>query len=403
VSKLRFQPIFHSSEMQQLVLPVEVRKSNLALVATALTSDSVDVTPGTYHVTATMPTGKEFYNQVAVENEAVYTIELYPDAEDASPHESEEVQHYIVEQKAGWDSGALESLGVPDYWGLLRVFQGNLLQGQAVLQPFASAVERQTPLAQGTGRLWVFGEKASLVQLLQPNTPPLNVVLPMTPRGRCTLLLSLQAGGVLTADVQLENTMADTLLRYYSHGMIAQVGSLVGINSPALISENLLQGKFDDPIGAVVGAYVLLRLGQIERLHSWTEHLFNSFAWLPDAAAIRMEHLARVGQHTDAWEILQQISERGLPFFGDGLSLVVNRLREYAALSKDDRPEARAMSLPGEKVEALQKLIRPFAAFADLMKPAVTFTGLDPNRPNDEPLGESLDEFEGLDCTTLLG
>ena len=58
------------------------------------------------------------------------------------------------------------------------------------------------------------------------------------------------------------------------------------------MAEKLLREKRLSSVGAVVGAYVLLRLGETERLHDWTSNLFNLFA-LPDPAVIYAEHLAR--------------------------------------------------------------------------------------------------------------
>ena len=94
------------------------------------------------------------------------------------------------------------------------------------------------------------------------------------------------------------------VLRYYERGMVLQVENLAGKDSPAVVSEDLLYGKVADPIAACVGAYTLLRLGELDRLHEWTENLKNWFDWLPDGLAIRAEHLARRGQHAQALENL---------------------------------------------------------------------------------------------------
>jgi hypothetical protein len=50
MSKLNFQLVFKSSELQSLDLPVEVRKPNPRLVKKTFSSKSVDLSPGKYFV-----------------------------------------------------------------------------------------------------------------------------------------------------------------------------------------------------------------------------------------------------------------------------------------------------------------------------------------------------------------
>src|SRR2546423_15128052 len=96
--------------------------------------------------------------------------------------------------------------------------------------------------------------------------------------------------------------------------------------SPELDAEELLEDKQQDPIAAAVGGYALLRFSALERLHDWTANLHSWFEWLPDGAAIRGEHLARMGQHDEALDAFLTLPSRGLPLFSDGLAYAVNRL-----------------------------------------------------------------------------
>src|SRR5262249_11698113 len=105
--------------------------------------------------------------------------------------------------------------------------------------------------------------------------------------------------------------------------------------------ERALQEKNSDPVAAAIGAYALLRLGELDRLHDWTANLFDWFPWLADAAAIRGEHLARLGRHEEALDALRTMRGRGLPLFGRGLGYALARLQTYAALSPDTLGAAR--------------------------------------------------------------
>jgi hypothetical protein len=236
-----------------------------------------------------------------------------------------------------------------------------------------------------------------LVQLMQPGQPALNVLLPHAPPFGSEFTVTLGADNRPVISVHLRNFTAEALLRYYERGMVLQVENLAGKDSPEVVSEDLLYGKVADPIAACVGAYALLRLGELDRLHEWTENLKNWFDWLPDGLAIRAEHLARRGQHAQALDNLLQLPERGLPYFSDGLAFALNRLRTY--LSYEGKGE-----LAGDLDKARQVLsaLNPFAQFTDFSRPVLTFTGLEPNRPDDQPCAEDLFGYGGVDLAPFL-
>jgi hypothetical protein len=233
-----------------------------------------------------------------------------------------------------------------------------------------------------------------LVQLVQPNTPPLNVALPGSGYLSGQIVLTRSDDKVLL-DTDLDNDAAETLLRYYEKGNLAQTAILT--KNSAVLSEDLLQGKVNDPIAACVGAYTLLRLGDLERLHDWTENLNNWFEWLPDGAAIWAEQLARLARHDQALDVLLKLSRRGLPLFSDGLSYALDRLRFYISVGKS---RFTLLTLPESK-DLLARLQR-YAAFVDFGKLSLTFTGLDPLRPDDEPAGTEIASYGGLDLSPYL-
>jgi hypothetical protein len=179
--------------------------------------------------------------------------------------------------------------------------------------------------------------------------------------------------------------------------MVLQMENLTGKNSPAVVSEELLNGKVADPIAACVGAYTLLRLGELDRLHEWTENLKNWFDWLPDGLAIRAEHLARRGQHSQALENLLRLPDRGLPFFSDGLSFALNRLRTYLSYGGGGE-------LAGDLDQAKQVLaaLKSFAQYTDFSRPVLTFTGLEPHQPDDQACAVNLQEYGGVDLVPFL-
>jgi hypothetical protein len=134
---------------------------------------------------------------------------------------------------------------------------------------------------------------------------------------------------------RLKHETADALLRYLGAGQINDAAVLT--HSAVLNAERLLEKKRGDPIAAAAGAFVLLALGDIDRLHDWTTNLSNWFEWLPDAVVALAEHQARLGDHRGAASTLEGLSERGLPCLTVALALAISRMRTYvrADLGRD--------------------------------------------------------------------
>ncbi len=404
MSKISFSCDFKSWELQSLALPVEVRKPNLALVAQTLTTQSVDLEPGTYYVTARLPAGQELFKQVTVIEGQPEIVTLAPDPEDESQHESLEVESYITGHLPAslFSFRGLEGLGTQDVVARLRAFSGSALSGQTQVRNDQTWLVPLPASSQGMAKFNVSPGDVRLVQLLQSEVPPLNVALPIQPGPGlptwigCQLILTRQSKGLLTLDVLLLHPAADTLLGYFQRGLLEQAATIT--TSDALQAEQLLFEKSSQPIAAAAGAYALLRLGDLDRLHNWTENLYNWFTWLPDGAAIRGEHLARLGKHEEALSVFLELSSRGLPIFSDGLSYAIDRLRLYSTI--DDTSiniDARSQA------QVILKQLQRFVPFVDFHKPLLTFTGIDPSNPDDKSLGEDLEDFEGLDVTQYLG
>ncbi len=288
----------------------------------------------------------------------------------------------------------LEGLGTQNIVAKLRAFSGNILLGETRARDDQTWLVPLPAPSQGIAKFSVLPSDVRFVQLLQPKVPPLNMALPISPYIGCQLILTQQSDRLLSVDVLLQHSTADTLLRYIQRGLLKQAAAMT--TSDDLQAEQLLFGKESHPIAAAAGAYALLRLGDLERLHNWTENLNNWFAWLPDGAAIRGEHLARLGNHEEALSVFLELPSRGLPIFSDGLSYAIDRLRLYSTI---DDPNFNIDT----RSQTVLKQLQRFVPFADFREPLLTFTGVDPSNPDDKPLGEDIEDFDGLDVVQHLG
>ena len=376
MSRLSFRLAFKTSEFQKLDLPVEVRKPNLALVARTLATQTVDVQPGTYFVSATMPAGQELYTQVTVgETDVQATLE----PEEESPHESHERQLFM-----SVGSFALSRLGFglasdpiqgPEAIGSVEATVGLLRGGDP-----RTAVRMPLPFINfekvGTGvQFRVAGsapESPQQLEFLRPRKPPLHVALPISP-GQTGLVVVRQVATRntydLAVDVHVANGEAELLLSGLSSGYLREASE--ALNSDQISAEKLLDAKESDPFGAAVGAYALLQFGELDRLHNWTENLMNWFQWLPDGLSIRGEHLARIGDHGQAIEAFVQLPLRGIPQFSIGISYALNRLRVYTRPTQKEFPE-KLLARARQALDYLEQV----AGFVDFQRPLLTTRGL---------------------------
>jgi hypothetical protein len=101
-------------------------------------------------------------------------------------------------------------------------------------------------------------------------------------------------------------------------------------------------GEAGDPAGAALGAYVLLRLGPIERLRGWTGRLFEVARWLPDAGIVRAQQ--RLLEGAAAPELLSYVRaavDAGPPIFAAGMRVLGDLL---ALLEAEAPADVRALS-----------------------------------------------------------
>ena len=115
-------------------------------------------------------------------------------------------------------------------------------------------------------------------------------------------------------------------------------------------AEELLRQKAGDPVAAAAGAYALLYLGELDRLHDWTMNLADWFPWLPDGTVIAAEHRAREGDHDRARQLLRELDYVDgalVPWLSAGLFYTCDRLRTYCEAPRRGAARARTHPEPG--------------------------------------------------------
>ncbi|WP_176480174.1 phospholipase D-like domain-containing protein [Mesorhizobium sp. WSM3859] len=164
----------------------------------------------------------------------------------------------------------------------------------------------------------------------------LLVAAPTSSSESATLVLT--PGSPREVHIDLEDDDADLLLAYLDGRRVEQLSQLV--EGYWERSRELLEHKYEHPVAAAIGAYVMVLVGSPHLseadclssgnwLDRWTSNLFYDFPWLVDGLCIRGEILARRGEHEEAVELFCQMPGRGLPMFTFGFRFALDRLSGY--------------------------------------------------------------------------
>lgn len=169
---------------------------------------------------------------------------------------------------------------------------------------------------------------------------------------------------------------AESLLTMLMQGNMSAADSMMSDASGD--AEIFLMRKGGAPSTAAIGAYYLLRKGELPKLHSWPKNLAEWFPQMADGAIIYAWQLIRDPQltgidiHETVVDRLLEAADRGFPIYTEGLKLLHEGLRFHAKQSDYRKVEA---------AEANQK-IAAFALAAEFSEPTVTFNGDHPSLPD---------------------
>ena len=294
-----------------------------------------------------------------------YTLRLYPGKN--SPRESmawigvtaEPVQH---------DKQRLRPYQLRSVW--MRLWQATETGWQVVPWPVQEPVRYRNAAEYSFDFL---GQQT--LYLLQMGGPKMPWRLISLPADNLLVFiqpvdLARQDEDPVTVTVASRTQQAEALLGYMVRGEFGAAHSV----DQAIIAENLLFAKRENPAGAAIGGYYLLRIGDLERLHTWTQNLASWMDRMPDGAVILAWHLLRQTNPgiADARRWLLEATKRGLPLYTEGVRLLVDGLVMF-----DDDAESQDIEIR----DALAQ-VRSFAATVDWTRPTTTFRGKSPLAPS---------------------
>ncbi|MBE8989069.1 pentapeptide repeat-containing protein, partial [Nostoc sp. LEGE 12450] len=230
------------------------------------------------------------------------------------------------------------------------------------------------PLELPQNKLW-------LLQIGGSQTPWHFIALP--PESHLNVVVTLSDNDPNFGDIGIivsshNNQEAETLLSYLISGNIISA-KVVGVK----FIERLLSEESFETLGATIGGYYLLKVGDDERLTQWVNKFVKLIPWLPDTAVIHSWFLLRSNDLPRvklARSCLLQAVKQGIPVYTEGMRLLFDGLLLF-------NQDALARHKQDVEIEQALKLIRGYATFADWSKPLTTFYGADPESPSSSITG----------------
>ncbi len=137
-----------------------------------------------------------------------------------------------------------------------------------------------------------------------------------------------------------------------------------------------MMDKRRSPLRAILGAYVLLRANELDQMGPWTRNLVNWCQWLPDALAVRVECLARNGEHSDAVRLLLDVPSWGVPWFRSGIGYLEKRAKIYANVASGKRSEFRLSDDDLKKIQRISIVFTELASALDMTQSTSVLRGI---------------------------
>jgi hypothetical protein len=344
---------------RHLDLPVEVRRADAALVARKRSSDFVELGPGRYTVRAWLPGGEELFGKIVIPSQKAAPLEVDLTPDEAGPAPSPPARS-----------------GLPKD-GDCALFRGDLLAGpplgdkaQIGLQDGRLSFGAESdPL--GPCTFW-YGESA-------PRKRDAFWPVPDAARQYATFQVVEDR---IPLEPRLRHPQAELVLGYLRRGAHAEAE--VSAGSPLIPARVMVKDKRGDPLAAAMGAYLLLRHRALTAADlDWAGRFCEYNPNLPDAYCIYAELLSAHGAHAKAFDALAfGLSNKGLPFFTDGLTLAASHLARYLRAAPEQVPWLDEPTR--EWGRWLLARLDWLGAHRVIGRPVLTLEGLDPSEESEE-------------------
>lgn len=280
---------------------------------------TVEVEPGRYLIQTILATGEMIDQEVSVAEGATEDVLLRGDG---MPHEW-----------LGWQrfSTGLESFGASPFESMLEPTVGVVDTAGWLDAPVAGV--KPLAAAQSDGSTSAFEIRdypwqTRAMAMIQRGVRIDAVVLPV-PWGRYeqrTVQIAVPHDPEVPVSVAIQDPEMGPLLGYLSMGSLASARKLLRQDSPQWRQFiELLAEKFENPFGAAVAGYVLLKTSHDDGpqyWHPWIDNLRKYFPWISDGSILCGWLALRAKDRAGAVHLFGEAVQRGLPVLTGSLRLL---------------------------------------------------------------------------------
>ena len=337
-------------------LHVEVRDNNMQLVDSFYGGNEIDVEPGIYQISSVLEDGKKHNKLINVESDQQVDVVL--SRPDEGQYDNYRIKSFIdVPPALGNDSSdgdsglLLENLNKSRELTNINLFD--------ILKTIS-----KTPDLQEYGGVRVNKTMPMSWQFFPDNNQPLqsipsaefivgnkklSISLPVNPEGygdesSCVIDFELKnAVWKPLVTIAKQRTVSSTLLNMLNSNQIIRAGNV------AEKADELLRGKYQDPVGAVLGALILSKVGLLSRRIDWLRNLARDFYWLPDGRVLLASQLSmsnKRGEEEEALDLLLSAYNKTM-LFTESYSMLVNLLRRWPSDAGKDKRQRALDSISG--------------------------------------------------------
>jgi len=332
--------------------PIEIRDSNLNLVEQLRHGQQVELDDGLYEISAVLQDGQKHRRLVHLQGGSREEVVL--DAQEAmqlvhpppprvkmtSSPEAESGHGSFPDLTAGAGSDtAMTDLNLGPYEP----------EGPIELVESDGAVLRESRTTVAGGSSWFFEPSPDLDTVprayFRIHGRKIAISLPVNPESHyplnaCEVVTKANAGALeVRAWISPERTVASTMQHMLASGYLLHAARIA---SEAI---ELLRSKYQDPTGALLGALLLQKIGQLEPRRSWVENLARDFDWLNDGKVLLALLLSREeAQQDEALTLVLRASKKPM-MFTESYSLLLNLLRRWPWPYREDERHKALESL----------------------------------------------------------
>lgn len=148
---------------------------------------------------------------------------------------------------------------------------------------------------------------------------------------------STDEGDAVDITVGRRNPENDLIMSYLARGAVAEADRLAEAWG---VADLMLQEKYEDPVSAAAGAYLLLKIKRLQERKGWVDNLVRSFPYMADGAIISasLALQSNAAKEADVRAKIFAALDRGLPIFGIGATILVETM---AAVHRGKRETKR--------------------------------------------------------------